>query len=281
MVEQKEFVSIIVPTYNRDKTIVRAINSIRNQTYENWELILVDDGSVDATEKVVSDIGDERIVYLKLEKNAGAAHARNIGMQQAKYDYIAFLDSDDEWLPDKLLLQMREMQKAPGDVGLIYSRMANHDGEPEDWYVCPPDDYPEESLKGDMLRLLLTHNVIGTPTMLLRKECIAQTGGFREELECLEDWEFVLRVAKNWKIGFIREILTKIHQSAGSVSTRLTGHLKVRCYIMDEFWQELMTENLTGEFMKRTLLVAERWGCCEEVKNDIMDIARKHLINRN
>ena len=100
----KTMVSIIVPTYNRENVIERALRSILRQTYSAYEVIVVDDGSTDGTESVVTGLQDARIRYIALQENQGVAHARNVGIQEAKYDYVAFLDSDDEWLPNKLEL---------------------------------------------------------------------------------------------------------------------------------------------------------------------------------
>ncbi len=99
-------ISVIVPTYNRAHTIVKAIQSIRDQSYPVTEIIVVDDASTDNTENMVLSIGDERISYHRLNRNRGAAGARNHGVAQANCDMIAFLDSDDVWHPDKIEKQV-------------------------------------------------------------------------------------------------------------------------------------------------------------------------------
>jgi glycosyltransferase involved in cell wall biosynthesis len=103
---QPKLVSVIIPTYNRASTLARAIESVLKQTYGNLELIVVDDSSNDETSGVVSGIADERIKYIKFSKNKGVAAARNAGIKESCGDYIAFLDSDDQWLPDKLKLSL-------------------------------------------------------------------------------------------------------------------------------------------------------------------------------
>ena len=112
-------VSIIIPTYNRANVIKRAIDSVLRQTYDSYEVVVVDDGSTDETESVIAGIQDARIRYIALKENQGVAHARNIGIREARYDYIAFLDSDDEWLLDKLELQMRLFQNSTEDIGMV------------------------------------------------------------------------------------------------------------------------------------------------------------------
>lgn len=95
-------VSVIIPSYNRENTIVRAVNSVLNQTYKDIEVIVVDDCSKDRTLELLSSIKDERLKFFKLEKNSGACVARNFGIEKANGEFIAFQDSDDEWLPEKL-----------------------------------------------------------------------------------------------------------------------------------------------------------------------------------
>ena len=100
-------VSVIIPTYNRGPLIGRAIASVLNQTYKDIEVLVIDDASTDYTETVVDSIKDERLHYYKLEKNGGACRARNVGISKAQGEYIAFLDSDDEWMSNKIELQYK------------------------------------------------------------------------------------------------------------------------------------------------------------------------------
>src|SRR4030042_5052103 len=104
-------VSIIIPTYNRAHLVMRAINSVLDQSFQDFEIIIVDDASRDNTEKMVSGIRDKRIFYIRHEKNRGGSAARNTGIKQARGEYIAFLDSDDEWLPEKLEKQLKVLEQ--------------------------------------------------------------------------------------------------------------------------------------------------------------------------
>jgi len=114
-------ISIILPTFNRAKIVSRSIRSVLNQTYKEFELIIIDDGSADCTQELISKIKDSRIRYIKHEKNKGAAAARNTGIKAAQYDLIAFQDSDDEWMPEKLEKQIKVMSSLPDDYGVVYS----------------------------------------------------------------------------------------------------------------------------------------------------------------
>ena len=104
--EKKPLVSVIIPTYNRKHVLTKAIQSVINQTYQSLELLIIDDGSTDGTEKAVKEFSDSRIRYFRYECNMGVAAARNVGVKEATGEYIAFLDSDDEWLEKKTAAQI-------------------------------------------------------------------------------------------------------------------------------------------------------------------------------
>ena len=109
-------ISVIIPTHNREKTIKKSIDSVLCQTYNNIEIIVVDDKSTDNTEEVINSIKDNRIKYIKLDENKGACFARNKGIELAQGKYIAFQDSDDEWLPQKLEIQLRYLEEKKFDT---------------------------------------------------------------------------------------------------------------------------------------------------------------------
>ena len=178
----EEMVSIVVPTYNREKELGRAIHSILQQTYVKYEIIIVDDGSTDHTMDAVQQFEDDRIRYIRLEQNQGAGHARNVGIQEARYDYIAFLDSDDEWLPDKLRIQMAKLLSSEEKLGMVYCRMGGRQRHSNARFICPPMELRREVLEGELFDKLLLSNVIGTPTLVLRKECLEQVGGDRKSV---------------------------------------------------------------------------------------------------
>lgn len=256
-----EKISVIIPVYNREKVIDRAVRSVLNQTYDNYEILVVDDGSSDHTQTVVEQIADDRIRYIRLEQNHGAGYARNIGIQESKYDYIAFLDSDDEWKRFKLELQMQRMRELPEEVGLVYCRMSGERGGGRGRFCMPPYSCDRSLLEGDMFRFLLVQNVIGTPTMLVRRKCLEQTGGFKESLRCIEDYELVLRIARDWQIGFVDEELAEIHKTEGSLSCRVEDQLVSGCYIVSKYRREMAA-----------------FGILDLVKDNITELAGKHGV---
>lgn len=117
-----EPVSIILPTYNRADKLGDAIGSVLAQNYETFELLVIDDGSTDQTETLINSYEDKRVRYYRMEKNSGQSKARNVGMQMAKYDYLAFEDSDDMWRQGKLEAQMDTMLHADPDIGMVYHK---------------------------------------------------------------------------------------------------------------------------------------------------------------
>lgn len=273
--DQNKKVSIIIPTYNRAESIGTSIQSILDQTWQNYEIIVVDDGSTDNTRQIVENYVDDRIRYIYMEKNGGASRARNIGIELAESDFIAFLDSDDEWLPEKLQKQMKVMLEAPKTVGMVYCRMkgTKKDGTT---LICPEPWRPIEKLQGNILLPLLEENVIGTPAVLVRRECLKQTGVFDENLKCIEDWELVLRIAEKWQIEFVDDILVEVHFSEGSISNNFKDYVETRCYMIAKYWELMAQNNILNDIVQEVLLYAQQAGYYDEAKQLLT--AALHLI---
>lgn len=194
---------MIIPTYRRANLIGRAIQSIISQTYKDFEIIVVDDGSNDNTEETIRSIKDERIIYIRHDKNQGAPAARNTGIKAALGNYIAFQDSDDYWHPQKLEKQIKVFENSPSEVGVVYTgffRIVNGIKEyiPYSWVTKKEGDIHKELLKG---------NFIALSSIVVRKECFKKVGLFDERLPRLQDWEFVIRISKYYSFKFIEEPL--------------------------------------------------------------------------
>lgn len=261
-----DMVSIIIPTYNREQVIARSIASVLNQTYPYFELLIVDDGSIDQTKHVVEQITDERIHYIALDKNQGVGHARNIGMQEAKYDFIAFLDSDGEWMPDKLELQMEKMQNSSEKWGGVYCRMDTLSRKTGERHIYPPCSWSKDDLEGQIFNRLLAGNLIGMPTLLIRRECMEKVGGFKELLKCLEDYEWILRIAQKYKIGLVDEPLLRVYKLEGSTSTHAGAYVLTRCYLISKYRREMAEANILGQAETELLGLAKRMNMYEDVK---------------
>lgn len=211
----KEKVSVIIPTYNRANTIKRAIDSVLGQTYEIFELIVVDDGSTDDTYQIVGGYEDSRVRYFRIEERHGANHARNIGIQNATGNYIAFQDSDDFWLQGKLEKQMNIFEQYP-QVGVVW---------------CPyfrvtlsgtkrrvPEVYMKNRSQTELEKELAVRNVIGTPTMVVRKECFEKVGIFDEAIQRFQDWELCIRLVQQFQFYFIDEVLVEAYESETGIT---------------------------------------------------------------
>jgi glycosyltransferase involved in cell wall biosynthesis len=183
-------ISVIIPVYNGEKTIGETIASVLKQTYKNWEILVIDDGSQDATLEVLREINDPRLNVFSYP-NAGQAVSRNRGIELARGEYIAFLDADDLWTPDKLETQLKALQENP-QAAVAYS-----------W-----TDYIDESgqfvqsgrhitINGDVYAALLVNNFLENGSnVLIRQQALTEVGGFEASLPPAEDWDLWLRLAK-------------------------------------------------------------------------------------
>ena len=198
-------ISVVIPTYNYGRFVREAIDSVLAQTCAPLEIVVVDDGSTDDTEQIVRSYGD-RVRYIRQE-NAGVAAARNTGIANARGEYIAFLDSDDVWLPEKLAKQLARFDSDPG-LGLVYAGAERFD---ESGTLSVELDGMEGWIAPELLRL--ERGVIASGSgMLLPKQVAEEVGGFDADLQPSEDWDFCYRVALRHRIGFVPEVLVRYRQ---------------------------------------------------------------------
>lgn len=217
-------ISVVIPVYNREKTILRALNSVLMQTYSNIEVIVVDDGSTDSTAQIVSSCADERVRLICLSGNQGANRARNRGITEAKGEYIAFQDSDDEWLTDKLEKQLAYMFRT--DTKAAYCPYILYDG---DKACIVPDNYMNQDIcEKNVAEALKKGNVVGTPTLIIKRELFSKTGLFDEDMKKLQDYEFVIRLVKNERLGYMKEPLVKAYRMEQSITS--DTHLILEAY---------------------------------------------------
>ncbi len=229
-------ISAIIPAYNSAKFIQDALTSIRQQTHPIDEIIVVDDGSTDATEAIVREISDD-IIYISQE-NHGPSAARNRGVQNSSGDWIAFLDADDQWTPDKIKQQLLALSKYPS-LHLIASDMAEIDteGKTTTPSVLAKHHLLEhlQQLDGkpipDVLAALMRKNFIPTGTVLIKRTTILEAGLFNEEIRFGEDLELWARVALNHPITCLPTVhmLRRLHDSnvTGSTLPMLIDLVKV------------------------------------------------------
>jgi glycosyltransferase involved in cell wall biosynthesis len=214
-------VSVILPTYNRAAVVPRAIKSVLTQSYPDFELIVVDDQSTDETENVVRAIKDSRVRYIRCTHNGGPAFARNRGIEAAHGDLIAFQDSDDEWLPGKLASQVAMMDSLPAGVGMLCGAYQARFPDGRTTMVSMDDSM----LRGEFERALLSGFGFITPTWLVRRNCMVESGMFNEQLPNREDWELMFRLYPRWEIRALAQLLVAKHVMAGSVEGNWRGRV--------------------------------------------------------
>ncbi len=222
-------ISVILPTYNREKKITASIQSILEQTYKNIELIIVDDCSKDQSIEVIQEITDSRIRLIRNEKNEGPAKSRNIGVSYAKSEVIAFNDSDDIWHKDKLVKQMSYWREHPDKI-MLYSRYNNYMGR--EVGVIPAYYYEKSKLEGDIFYSLLEGNKVGTPTILMKKKVFEDLKGFDTNLKALEDWDLAIRVAHKGEIGFIEESLVNAYGEKEGINSNMDNLINAQIEII-------------------------------------------------
>lgn len=200
-------VSVIIPTHNRPEFLHSAITSVLNQTFQDFEIIVVDDASKDDTHNVINCINDRRIKYIRHEINKGVSAARNTGITASTSDFIAFLDDDDEWMPEKLGKQVDLIEnKSPG-VGVVYTGFVRMNRKSTE---ILGQNIPTK--RGTIFNEMLIGNWIGTAsTPLFRRECFDKVGLFDERISYGEDYDMWIRMSKEFRFEYIEEPLVKYH----------------------------------------------------------------------
>lgn len=236
----KKLVSVILPTFNRSHVLKRSIESVLRQSYDNFELIVVDDGSTDTTEEIVNSYKDKRIKYIRYETNKGANAARNIGIENSKGEYIAFQDSDDEWLSEKLEKQLAVLEDPKYKDHIVYCRI-------ERIYKDHKEQIPKEkdiNQSGNISKRLLRYNFISTQALLLKREYFKKVGMFDEKLPRLQDWDMVLRLALVYKFKYINEVLVKLYFQTDSISSNTLAKFQSQLMLLKKHRKHYMRHKL-------------------------------------
>jgi glycosyltransferase involved in cell wall biosynthesis len=212
--------SVILPTYNRAATLPRAIDSVLAQSFSDFELIIVDDASTDATPKVVSRYDDPRIKFLRHETNRGAPAARNTGIEASEGEYIFFLDSDDTWTASKMAKQIDYLEAHSDGMVAVYCDFTNVETTPADrikGFVRSLSDTTDSVHEGQERIieriLLLRFRLGGSSTLLVRRSVVEAVDGFDERFPRHQDWEFLIRVLRHGTLGYVDEPLVEKYET--------------------------------------------------------------------
>ena len=277
-------VSVIIPTYNRSALLRKTIQSVLNQTFQDYEIIVVNNSSTDNTVEMIESLKDSRISVLGIENGGVIAKSRNLGLRSAQGKYIAFLDDDDMWVPEKLEKQVDYLDKHP-QYHLIYSEV---------WRIDENDIRHElmrinRTIKeGNLAIELLKGNFIPQLTVMMRRELLDTLGFFNEDpgFRTIEDYEYWLKMSFDHKIGFIGEPLGlyRVHSSGASKGTGeamltqkvLRGVIKKN---PDTPYKEKIIDRVNRLYIK-TAIYNWRTGNKKGAKEDIGTYARWSLNNR-
>lgn len=231
MMKNRPVYSVIIPTYNSAEFLRQAVSSVLNQTFCDFEIVIVDNHSSDHTDQVVSSFRDERIRYLKIHNQGVIAASRNLGIQEACGEWIAFLDADDTWYPEKLERCLKECDTKT-DV-IRHRLLITRDGQ--GWKETKAK--PVRNL--DFEELLYEGNCLATSAVVVRRESLIAVGGFSEKRNFItvEDYELWLRLAKaNCRFRLMEDLLGEYFWSEDSASKNIKRHLEAELAVLQEYF---------------------------------------------
>lgn len=227
-------VSVIIPTRNRAQYLPLAVQSVLDQTFKNFEIVVVDDASIDNTKETVSNFSDERVHCVYRSTQGGPSAARNSGIRRSQGETLAFLDDDDLWRPSKLEKQLTFLRANP-HLSVVSSGVWTVDvNSAVTRYFIPPFDdgsiYPE----------ILRGNFVGNPSMvILRKKCFEKVGMFEESLPAHEDFDMWIRLAKHYQFGCVREYLTIYQPHKEGITANFALNLTAKKMLFHKYSSEL------------------------------------------
>jgi glycosyltransferase involved in cell wall biosynthesis len=208
--------SVVIPAHNAARTLERAMRSVFTQEFSPQEVIVVDDGSSDRTADLAASYGSSAVQVLRIEQCGGAAAARNHGINASRGELIAFLDADDEWDPGKLARQVALLRANPAmDFVSCGARLIAPDGQDcGNLYPGRPPAWGRQAW-----RVLLAYNFIATPSVVVRRKALAAAGPFDTTLKVGEDQDMWIRLAVAGEVGYVDEMLVRVHETPNSLSS--------------------------------------------------------------
>lgn len=223
--------TVVMPAYNAAAYLAQTIESVLSQTFTDFELLIIDDGSTDNTPIIAEDYHhkDERVKLL-IQSNRGVSATRNQGIASSNSEYIAFIDADDKWFPDKLALHYQHLEKNP-DLGVSYAKVE---------FLTPDGKHTRKIAQGRLTKLQPQHFLYDNPTMtasnlVVRRQVFQDIGCFDCNMNYSEDLDFLFRVAcSHWKIEGIDHVLLGYRTTQGGLSSQLDK--------MEEGWETLMAK---------------------------------------
>jgi len=267
-----ELISVVIPTHNRSKLLMRAIDSALNQTYNNIEIIVVSDGSTDDTDLVMELINaqNENLKYIPYHPGKGGNYARNIGVKAAEGEFVAFLDDDDEWHKDKLQKQI-DVFNSNSEIGLVCTGIhAVYENEKVTTIFIPPAPL-------DSSKKILLGNCIGSTTTVMIKSALIKQDLFDESLEALQDYDLWIRLCQKTKVGVVKEPCVEYYNYKGTnqISQFTDRYKRATKHISDKY-RDLIKELSKAEQKDRRiwneLLLAKK-----SIRNGNSKVARQYI----
>ncbi|MCK5311333.1 MAG: glycosyltransferase [Desulfobacteraceae bacterium] len=244
-------VSVVIPTYNRKDIISRAIESVYNQIYKNYEIIIVDDGSTDGTVDYLKEHYNNKIHYV-FQKNRGASSARNKGISKAKGKYIAFLDSDDEWVDTKLETQVAFLKKNP-EIALLCGKTYRSDN------IKKVNTPLTEEITGNLFTTLYSHSFVSTPTVIVKKEILDQVGAFDLNYKSAEDFDLWLKITHEYKCAFLPDLVAVVNRGDDNLSTdKITLHIHALDILEKHYDKQLIPDRVYKKAISNSLIALGR-----------------------
>ncbi len=226
-------VDVIIPAYNAARFLPAAIESVETQTFNDWRILLVDDGSTDNTPEIVAPYRErlgEKLTYIR-QANMGLPAARNTAIRNSTAEFVALLDADDEWLPWRLEESLKAFEDRPR-VGLSYGmiRCIDQDGKLKDW-----QDRKQKNGEGRIARHIYTRKVhLPTPTITFRRECVEQVGLFDETMRATEDRDMWLRIALKYEVWFVNCVIAHYRISPNQMTSDYQRMLTAQLYFVEK-----------------------------------------------
>lgn len=271
---EKKLISAVITTHNRKELLIRAVMSACNQTYQNLEIIVVDDASTDGTGEKLSEIKDSRIryIYIRPEESKGGNYARNTGIRNAKGEYIAFLDDDDEWLPEKIEKQYVVVHDHPEVSFVACARIYEYD------FKKQIKQKISDLIEGDLSQTIFTTMPYTTSAIMVNKSLLKEVGMFDEQLCFWQDYDLEIRLCQKGNVAVVKDFLLLyrvITADKGRLTNNIDGWIEAVSYIESKY-KELI-DKLPNEYKKKRNAMIGKDGARRAGRNENLKLQREYL----